>query len=105
MNCSSVPWLAAFASAARLSRFGPIFPVVPAGVKTWQAPQPVLTKSCLPSAAFPTVGVGTLPTIASGVGVVTDFPPGTVEEQPASTATSAETSTVKRATRGNDTRV
>ena len=83
MNWASVPWFALCAEAARLFRFGPTLPVVPAGLKRWQAPQPLEMKTGRPADALPFgPSVGSLPITVSGVGVVTFFPPGTVLEQP-----------------------
>ena len=83
----SVPWFARWADAARLSRFGPIVPVVPAGLNLWQAPHPFERNTGLPRTGFPFgPSPGSFPMTVCGVGVVTFLPPGTVLEHPASTA-------------------
>src|SRR5690242_14895979 len=46
--CKGLP--AFLASAGRLSRSGPIFPVAPAGLKVWQLEQPFAAKAALPPA-------------------------------------------------------
>src|SRR5919204_1029852 len=51
-SSSGLPAL--LASPARLSRFGPTVPLVPAAARVWQLPQPALpVKTVLPLAAFP----------------------------------------------------
>src|SRR3954467_4870179 len=67
---------------ASLSRSGPTLPCVPAGLKTWQPPQPCAVKSVAPALASPTAccfSAATVPTTFSAVGLTVCLPP-----QPAS---------------------
>src|ERR1700756_4653782 len=90
MNCVSVPWFAFWADAESVFRLGPTFPVLPAGVNVWHAPQPFDRNTGLPRAGFPFgPRVGSLPMTVSGVGVVTFLPPGTELEHPTRTAANA----------------
>src|SRR6266511_6086192 len=59
---STEPRFAFCASAASLSRSGPMVALEPAGVKVWQLAQPALVKTALPAVALPAGGLG-------GVGV------------------------------------
>src|SRR5215831_2316448 len=74
------PLLACFAYWSSLSRSGPTVPCEPAGVKTWQPPQPFEAKRVLPAAGSP-VGteawlvVGTVPITVSAVGSTVPEPP------------------------------
>src|SRR5919201_6238487 len=84
VNCSSDPWLACLAYWSSLSRSGPTVPLVPAGAKVGQPPQPWDVKSLLPDAASPLTAavvlvVGTFPSTLLAVGEMVDAPP-----QPAS---------------------
>jgi hypothetical protein len=63
------------------SRFGPVMPVVPAGEKVWQPPQPLAAKSCLPASGSAVgssavvVGVSVSPVSVSPVSVETVVTP------------------------------